>query len=132
MKRGKGLARLVLCALASAVVFAPAKAEQELVVFTGSGSKLTEEFEVSGPWLLDWSVTGLTGTKGLGIEVVLVESELLRYRGTVLNSYNPGAGTKMFKETGRLRFRVNSSFAGWRLKVSTITREEAREMVPVR
>ena len=128
------VAEILLCVAAAVVAgaFAPVQAEEELVVFTGTGSKTTGEFEVNGPWLLDWSVTGLAGTRGLGIEIILVESELLRYRGTVLNTYNPGAGTKMFKETGRLRFRVSSSFAGWRLKVSTITPEEARRMVPAR
>lgn len=133
-RAGTRLARSVCCVIAFAIAgaFAPAQAEQEVVVFTGTGSKTTEEFEVKGPWLLDWSVTGLAGNKGLGIEIILIESELLRYRGTVLNTYNPGAGTKMFHDTGRLRFRVNSSLAGWRLKVSSITPEEARKMVPRR
>lgn len=128
------VARIFLCVAASFAVgaLAPAQAEEELVVFTGTGSKTTGEFEVKGPWLLDWSVTGLAGTKGLGIEITLIESELLRYRGTVLSTYNPGAGTKLFTETGRLRFKVSSSLAGWRLKVSTITPEEARKMVPAR
>lgn len=106
-------------------------AEELLVEFSGQGNKLTEEFEVSGPWLLDWSVTSEYESEA-GIEIDLVEAVFLGHKGNVIKARYPGAGTKLFHEAGRLRFRVIAHFANWRLRVSKISQEEADAMVPVR
>ena len=92
-----------LATVVVALLIGPAQAEEEVAVFSGTGSRVTAEFEVNGPWLLDWSVTGLSGSKGLGIEILLVESDLLRSHGTVLNTYEPGARSSA---TIRLRSRA--------------------------
>ncbi|MBT8131932.1 MAG: hypothetical protein KJO35_06665 [Gammaproteobacteria bacterium] len=103
-------------------------AEERLVEFRGTGSKLTDEFRVKGPWLLDYSITSEYSSE-TGIEIDLVESEFLSHRGVVLRARNPGAGTKLFREAGLYRFRVTSTAASWRLRVSTISKEEADAMI---
>ena len=105
--------------------------EELLVEFTGTGNGLTEEFEVAGPWLLDWSITSEYESEA-GIEIDLVEAVFLGHKGVVLKARYPGAGTKLFQDKGRLRFRVIANFASWRLRVSKITQEEADAMIPVR
>lgn len=107
-----------------------AAAEEVLVEFSGTGNKLTEEFEVTGPWLLDWSVTTDYASEA-GIEITLVDAVFLGHKGMVLRTRYPGAGTRLFRETGRLRFRINSLAVNWRLKVSTVSNEEADAMIPV-
>ena len=118
---------ILLLLLAAAAL--PVQAEEQLVVFSGNGSTTTAEFEVDGPWLLDWFVGGFESSVA-GLEVTLVESELLRYVGYVVRTQQPGAGTKLFHNTGKFRFRVSSSFVDWRLRVTRITPEEAERMVP--
>ncbi|MDH3645719.1 MAG: hypothetical protein OER80_03005 [Gammaproteobacteria bacterium] len=106
-------------------------AEEVVIELVGSGNKLTDEFRVDGPWLLDWSITSEYASE-TGIEIDLVEAVFLSHEGNVLTARYPGAGTKLFRNTGRFRFRVIASIANWRLKVSKITPEEADAMIPKR
>lgn len=134
-RRSRGATRRLLVSIGATFAIAMAgtvaKAEQELVVFKGTGAKLTPEFEVKGPWLLDWSAGG-TMSSVLGIEIALLEGDLLQHKGLVIATHRPGSGTKLFTEGGRYRFRVDSSFVEWRLRVSKITPEEAASMIPTR
>ncbi|MBT8136583.1 MAG: hypothetical protein KJO54_06185 [Gammaproteobacteria bacterium] len=120
----------ILIAIVALGLAAGAAAEEVLVEFSGSGNKLTEEFEVTGPWLLDWSITTDYASEA-GIEINLLDAVFLGHQGMVLRTRYAGAGTKLFRETGRMRFRVISTAVNWRLKVSAITDEEADAMIPV-
>lgn len=121
--------RTLIGVLTMGLFVAPAQAEEQVAVFSGNSSATTAAFEVDGPWLLDWHVGDFESSVA-GLEVTLVDSELLRYQGFVVRTQRPGAGTKLFYNTGKFRFRVSSSFVDWRLRVSRITPEEAERMVP--
>ncbi len=123
----------ILKVLTILAIFGPAAAaaEERLVEFTGSGNQLTDEFEVEGPWLLDWFVTS-EYPNAMGIEITLVDSIFLDHKGIVAKTRWPDSGTRLFYDTGRLRLRVVATFSDWRLRISTLTDEEAEAMIPVR
>ncbi len=123
------LRHLVLCIVIAGFANT-AVAEQLVTEFKGVGDQVTEEFEISGPWLLDWHVTS-DYAETLGIEVNLVDAVFLSYKGVVFVTRYPGSGTKLFYDSGRFRFKVLASMTNWRLRVSKITEEEAARMIRV-
>ena len=106
-----------------------ATAEELIVELTGDASGLTDAFEIEGPWLLDWHV-GTDFPAAFGVQIDLVDSMFLDHKGQVLKTKYAGAGTRLFYESGIFRFRITSSLAKWRLRVSKISDEEAAAMVP--
>ena len=67
--------------------------EELLVEFTGTGNGLTEEFEVAGPWLLDWSITSEYESEA-GIERTNAMSGSVR----VMNRFMLGSMVGWFDE----------------------------------
>lgn len=97
--------------------------------FQGSASRTTAEFEIEGPWILDWRVTNDGGYE-LAVDVSLEEAGTGVHQGNVLKTKRTGNGVRLFEEGGRFYFRVNSSFAHWTLKVKALTPEEAARYTP--
>ena len=118
---------LLTLALLLAVV--PALAEEVVREFTGSRSTDTAEFEVKAPWLLEWRVSG-NFTGSLAIDVALVEAGTGIHQGNVLKTKNTGNGARLFDQSGRFYFRVNSTIAEWSLAVVQLTPEEAEGYTP--
>lgn len=108
-----------------------ALAEELLTEFKGTGNKVTDEFEIDGPWLLDWHVTS-EYAESLGIEVNLVDAVFLSYQGLVFISRHAGGGTKLFNDSGRFRFKIMASTSNWRLRVSKISEAEAERMIRIK
>ncbi len=125
----RGLAALLLIAAAALAV--GAQAEDSIVQFDGDASALTDEFEIEGPWLLDWHV-GSEFPGSFGVEISLLDGVLLSHQGIVLKTRQAGYGTKLFRDSGNFRFRVMSSLGRWSLRVIKITEEQADQMVPIR
>ena len=98
-------------------------------VFTGERSKQTGEFEVKAPWILDWRVTG-EYAREMAVDVSLVQAGTYVHEGNVLKTKNPGNGVRLFMEGGRFFFRVDSTLAGWTLRVEQLTPEEAELYTP--
>ena len=92
--------------------------------FSGSGSANTAEFEVRDPWMMDWRVTG-EFIQQMGIDVSLVNAKTGVHEGTVLKVKWAGNGVRLFDQSGRFYFRVNSTMANWTLKVVQLSQEEA-------
>lgn len=118
-------AALLVAALASC----PAPAEELVREFRGDRPMQTEEFEVRAPWILDWRVTG-EFVEELAVDVSLVGAEFGIHEGNVLKARDPGNGVRLFNEGGRFYFRVDSTFAGWTLRVYQLTPEEAKLYTP--
>lgn len=104
-------------------------AAEQVVEFTGWRSMQTAEFEVQSPWVLDWRVTSDFG-EGLAVEVSLLQGGSGAHLGNVLKTSRTGNGVRMFSESGRFAFRVNSTLANWTLRVEQLTREEAEAYTP--
>lgn len=119
------MAGLVLLASVDAL------AAETVAEFRGSSSRLTPEFEVEGPWLLEWRVT-TDGDYRVAVDISLEQSRTGIHEGSVLKTQWPGNGAKLFQDSGRFQFRVNSSFAGWQLRVEQLTEEEAAAYTPRR
>ncbi|MDX1556119.1 MAG: hypothetical protein R3212_08840 [Xanthomonadales bacterium] len=113
-----------------AMLFANPGFSEELVAdFRGDRPMQTDEFEVKAPWILDWRVTGdLEGE--MAVDVSLVKGEFNVHEGNVLKTKHPGNGVRLFNEGGRFFFRVDSTFAGWSLRVYQLTDEEAKLYTP--
>ena len=116
-------------ALSILLVSEIAIAEELVREFRGSRSTYTAEFEVRAPWLLDWRIsTDFPGQ--IGIEISLVEAGTGAFQGSVLKTKWPGNGVRLFQESGKFQFRINSNLAEWTLKVIQLTREEAEQYTP--
>jgi hypothetical protein len=97
--------------------------------FSGSGSTTTAEFEVRDPWLMDWRVTG-EFIQQVGIDVSLVNAKTGASEGTVLKVKWAGNGVRLFDQSGRFYFRVNSTMTNWTLKVEQLSQKEAELYKP--
>lgn len=102
----------------------------ELVAtFTGERTMQTSEFEVDGPWILDWRISG-DYARDMAVDVTLIEAGTQRHVGNVLKTKWSGNGVRMFEDSGRFFFRVDSTLSKWILKVEQLTREEAELYTP--
>jgi len=119
----KRVQHLIFCAALCCYV---ADADSKILVreFSGSSSANTAEFEVRDPWLMDWRVTG-EFIQQMGIDVSLVNAKTGASEGTVLKVKWAGNGVRLFNQSGRFYFRVNSTMANWTLKVEQLSQEEA-------
>lgn len=122
--------RLVLMVGLWALCASPVMSEELIQEFRGTQGKITDEFEVNGPWIIDWLV-GSDYPNVVGFELSLVDANSRLMKGRVVKIKSTGYGTKLFAEPGRYRFRISSSFANWRIKVTELTEEEASAMVPI-
>ena len=119
-----GIAALML--ILSAV---SASAEELIVEFKGSGNRTTAEFNVRGPWILDWRINS-DYTRMLAFDLDLVDGRSGVLKGSVLRTKNLGNGVRLFNQSGSYRFRINGSFIDWHLKVKQLTPAEAELYTP--
>ena len=122
----KAAASLTIIAL---MLSANAHAAEVVAVFKGERTKQTGEFEVRGPWILDWRISG-EYAREMAVDVTLVEAGTQRHVGNVLKTKWAGNGVRLFEESGKFFFRVDSTLSDWTLKVEQLTREEAELYTP--
>jgi len=106
-----------------------AAAEQLVREFSGSRTQQTAEFEVDGPWLLDWRVNS-EFVDSMGMTVVLLNEPSRTHAGTVMKTKYPGNGLKLFNEGGRYSLKVDAVLSNWTIKVIQLTPEEAEAYTP--
>jgi hypothetical protein len=106
-----------------------AGAEELVAEFKGSGNRTTAEFNVRGPWILDWRINS-EYTRMLSFDLDLVDGRTGVLKGSVLRTKILGNGVRLFNESGSFRFRVNGSFIDWHLKVKKLTPAEAALYTP--
>lgn len=115
--------------LATLFCFAGNSFAKELIrEFKGTGNKTTTEFEVTAPWIVDWRTHGdYPGQMAVEVNLASVTGE---YLGKVMHTKYVDDGVKLFNESGRFVFQVNSSLANWTLRVEQLTRQEAEAYIP--
>jgi len=118
-----------LVLLGAALLASPAPGKELIRDFSGERTMKTAEFQVEAPWILDWRVTGEYADE-MAVDVSLVRSDLNAHEGNVLKARGPGNGVRLFNQDGRFFFQVDSTLAGWRLRVFELTPEEAEEYTP--
>ncbi len=106
-----------------------AGAEELIVEFKGNGNQTTADFNVRGPWILDWRINSKY-TRMLSFDLDLVDGRTGVLKGSVLRTKRLGNGVRLFNESGSFRFRVNGSFIDWHLKVKKLTPAEAALYTP--
>ncbi len=119
-----GVAALML--ILSAVT---ASAEELIAEFKGSGNRTTAEFNVRGPWILDWRINS-DYTHMLSFDLDLVDGRTGVLKGNILRTKILGNGVRLFNQSGSYRFRINGSFIDWHLKVKKLTPAEAELYTP--
>jgi hypothetical protein len=107
----------------------PVSAKELVGEFKGERSMQTGAFDVKGPWILEWRVTG-EYAREMAVDISLVEAKSNIHQGSVLKARGPGNGVRLFTEGGEFFFRVDSTLAGWVLRVEQLTREEAELYTP--
>ncbi len=116
--------------IVAASLFAkPVLAEELVAAFSGERSMQTGEFKVEAPWILDWRVTG-EYARDMAVDASLVEALTGAHQGNVLKAREQGNGVRLFRNSGRFFFRVDSTLAGWSLRVIQLTEEEAELYTP--
>lgn len=121
--------RLLLACVCSAVMSGAAHSAETVFEFTGSTSRSTPEFAVRAPWVLEWR-TSSDGSPQMAVDIALHRAGTGVYEGRVLTTKFPGNGVKLFDQDGEFYFRVDSSFATWRLKVLELSEQEAAQYTP--
>ncbi len=106
-----------------------ASAEELIVEFKGSGNRTTAEFNVRGPWILDWRINS-DYTRMLAFDLDLVDGRTGVLKGNILRTKILGNGVRLFNQSGSYRFRINGSFIDWHLKVKQLTPAEAELYTP--
>ena len=117
--------------LVAAMLFVTPSVDAERLIrqFEGTGNTVTPEFDVQGPWLLDWRLNGDYDNM-IAIDIMLLEGRTGRHVGQVLHTKRPGNGVKLFNSSGRFKLRVDSTLARWTVKIIQITPEEAELYTP--
>ncbi len=106
-----------------------AQGQQVVAEFSGNNNTTTREFEVEGPWILNWRVTG-SYTGSLGFELMLLDGKTRMHKGVILRTRRSGNGVKLFQESGTFRFRISAGLANYQLKVEEISEEDAKLYTP--
>jgi len=115
--------------LAFCFIAAHAQSQELVAEFHGSRNTTTREFEVQGPWILDWRVTGDYSTS-VGFELMLLDGKTRMHKGVILRLKRSANGVKLFNEGGTYRFRISAGLANYHLKVQEISEEEAKLYKP--
>jgi len=118
------LTLLIVCLAGGAI-----QAGELVDEFKGERTMQTAEFEVEGPWILDWRVSG-DYARDMAVDVSLIEVGTQAHMGNVLKTKSAGNGVRLFQQSGRFFFRVDSMLARWTLKVEQLTPEEAELYTP--
>lgn len=119
----RSLILLAVCCIASTV-----QSQGVVVEFQGTTNTTTREFEVQGPWLLNWRITG--NYRSVGFELMLLDGKTRMHKGVILRTRRTGNGVKLFQESGSFRFRISSGLANYHLKVEEISEEDAELYTP--
>jgi len=121
----------LMAILSMAAVFFSANlaAEQLVREFSGSRTAETADFEVKGPWLIDWRVNS-EFENSMGLTIVLLNAPTGTHAGTVMKTKYRGNGLRLMEEGGRFRLKVDAVLANWTIKVIQLTPEEATLYTP--
>src|SRR5210317_2322623 len=96
---------LISIAAFAVLLTTPPVFSKELVSeFKGSESRVTAEFEVKAPWIIDWRTNG-DYPGSMGIQVSLLSSPGDEYLGKVVSTKYVDNGVKLFEEGGRYRLQ---------------------------
>jgi hypothetical protein len=102
--------------------------------FKGSGNSTTAAFSVQSPWILDWRLDSDYDTQ-IALDMVLIDAATGNFIGGVKSGTRNNVtyrsnGVRLFHIGGRYKFRINSSFARWTLRIEQLTEEEAELYTP--
>ena len=115
--------------LAAMALTGNAWAEQLVREFKGSRTMETAEFEVEGPWLIDWLVNS-EFPDSMGLSIILLRAPAGLHEGNVVKTKYRGNGLRLINESGRFRLKVDAVLANWTIKVIQLTPEEAEAYKP--
>ena len=79
-------------------------AEELLREFSGTTSTITPEFEVNGPWLLDWRVNS-DYSQFMAVDIVLLDGKTGFQVGRIKHKKEPDDGIRLFDTGGRFKIR---------------------------
>lgn len=125
VSRKASVAALVVASLLASAAFGKSLVTE----FRGTAGATTTDFDVEGPWLLDWRLDG-DYEQLVALDISLIEAPTGRHVGRVLHTKYRGNGVKLFQEGGTYRLRISSTFARWRVRIEQITPEEAEQYTP--
>ena len=104
-------------------------AEELIREFSGTASTITSEFEVTGPWLLDWRVNS-DYSQFMAVDIILLDGKTGFQIGKVKHKKEPDNGVRLFESGGRYKLRIDSSHTRWQVKIIEISRSEAELYTP--
>jgi len=109
---------LIAC-LVTLALAAGAEPETPLAKFSGQNSGQTEEFEVKGPWLLDFQVN--SEFPDLAATVIRLEDATDQTVGIVADFAGTGRGLKLFRTSGTYRLDITGENSNWLIEISEIS-----------
>ena len=116
--------------IATVFCFSTDASGKELIrEFKGSSSKVTADFEIKAPWIVDWRVTGDYPGQ-MALDANLVNAKTGQHMGKIVTTKYVSNGVRLINESGTFRFQVNSSLLNWTLRAEQLTRAEAETYKP--
>jgi hypothetical protein len=98
--------------------------------FSGTSSVTTENFDVTGPWIIDWRANGEFPAM-LGFEINLIDADNGKHVGRIVKlSERAGNGVRLFRKGGRFRMRIDSTLARWNVKIEEISEKDLQLYTP--
>ena len=121
----------IFAAILAATSVSPliSSAEELVREFKGEGSKITSEFEVDGPWLLDWRVNSDYPIY-MAVDIVLLDGKTGFEIGRIKHKKEPDDGLRLFESGGRYKLRIDASHTRWQVKIIQITQAEVERYTP--
>lgn len=124
--------RILVSSILIATVFCfstVANGKELIREFKGSSSKVTADFEIKAPWIVDWRVTGDYPGQ-MALDANLVNAKTGQHMGKIVTTKYVSNGVRLINESGTFRFQVNSSLLNWTLRAEQLTRAEAETYKP--
>jgi hypothetical protein len=120
---GLFLSALILYASAASA------ADVNAVRFTGDQSERTAVFEMSEPWLLDWTVRNKTETAlPTNFEMRLHDADSGKFVGTIVQLEGTGRGLKLFENAGSFQIEIVAQNLIWDLQIETVDPRDAERL----
>lgn len=118
-----GLCIVLAGPLAAAQVAVPSQ-NTAVHSFRGTVPGKTPDFEVQGPWVLDWSSVSEFPLMA-NLELDLYNVQTARFVGAVVQHSGNGSGERIIKEGGRYRLVATGQATKWSIRISEASRNLA-------
>jgi hypothetical protein len=109
---------LIAC-LVAPLLAASAELETTVAKFSGHNNSQTKDFDVKGPWLLDFQVN--SEFPDLAATAIRLENAAGQTVGVVADFAGTGRGLKLFRKSGTYHLDITGDSSDWTVEITEIS-----------